>query len=301
VIVLAAVPLLVGLVAAMGCRRAVDWLAPAMSTVLLTALALTVALATGLLLCVAAVVALAEVPAMSVRGRWSPDVLRDSIPMPPEVGMLGGMIAIVLLCSASVHAIRIALRARRTSAVAAALKPATGDFVLINDESAFAYAVPGRHHRIVASTGMLKTLSGLQRRALLAHEQAHLRHHHHVYVQLGRLAAAANPLMRPVSRAIDLAVERWADETAAREVGDPAVVARALAAAALAHTSVPSGALAGAQANVVDRVSALLRPARHRPSVGAALTVGALACWLAAFVVVTRVHALMELAESVGR
>jgi len=70
---------------------------------------------------------------------------------------------------------------------------------------------------------------------LLAHEGAHLRHHHHLYTQLARLAAAANPLLRPLARVIAEGTERWADEVAAAEVGSRRLAARGLARAALAR------------------------------------------------------------------
>jgi len=47
---------------------------------------------------------------------------------------------------------------------------------------------------------MLRTLSADERRALLAHEAAHLTYRHHVYTQLTDVAAAANPLLRPLRR-----------------------------------------------------------------------------------------------------
>jgi hypothetical protein len=44
--------------------------------------------------------------------------------------------------------------------------------------AAAAYTVPGRHSRIVLSRGAWDGLSGPQRRAVIAHERAHLRQHH---------------------------------------------------------------------------------------------------------------------------
>jgi hypothetical protein len=120
-------------------------------------------------------------------------------------------------------------------------------------------------------------------------------------VQLARLAAAANPLLLPVSRAVDLAVERWADDAAARTVGDRITVARALAAAALAHVRVPNGTLAAAQSNVVDRVRVLLQPPPRRGLVGALIGAAVVACWLAAMIVAFHVHGLMETAELAAR
>nr|WP_223186357.1 M56 family metallopeptidase [Streptomyces sp. CBMA29] len=172
----------------------------------------------------------------------------------------------------------------------------------MENDAVIAYTIPGRHRRIVVSTGMLRSLSAVQRRALLAHETSHLRHRHHRYVQLARLAAAANPLVRPVSRAVDLAVERWADENAAVEVGDRRTVAHALAAAALASAAPgpapPAGSLGGARTGVADRVGFLLRPpVRHRLAY-ALVTAGIVLCWTATCVAVGHIHGLMELAEA---
>jgi Peptidase family M48 len=299
VILLALGPLLLGIVTATTSRRAADRIAPGVATVVLTALALTVALATGLLLCVAAGVAAAELIPASSFGDWSSDVLRDNIPMPPAVGVGAGALAVALLCASAVHLARVALGTRRFARAAAGLL-AHGDLVVVPDESMFAYAVPGRQRRIVASTGMLSTLSGPQRRALLAHEDAHLRFRHHVYVQLARLAAAANPLMRPVSRAVELSVERWADAVAAGEVGDRATVAHALATAAIGAARVPGGALAATGNDVVARVRTLLDPVPRRRPLAALLVGAALGCWVTAAVVVVHVHALLETAEAVA-
>ena len=81
---------------------------------------------------------------------------------------------------------------------------------------------------------MLRVLSADERRVVLAHEAAHLARHHHLYIQLADLAAAANPLLRPTASGVRLAVERDADEVAAGEVGDRRLAARALARAGLA-------------------------------------------------------------------
>jgi hypothetical protein len=298
VILLALVPLAVGIVAAITARWAGDRLAPALATVLLTGLALTVSVATGLVLCLAAFVGASEVVPAPVFRHWSVDELRDTIPMPPAAGLAAGAVAALLIASAGLHLARVVIRARRTSAAAVAV-PAYSDLAVVQDESIFAYAVPGRHRRIVASTGMLTSLPGRQRRALLAHEEAHLRYHHHVYVQLGRLAAAANPLMRPVSRAVDACVERWADAAAAHVV-DRVTVAHAVAAAALARVRMPDGSLAAAHSNVVDRVRVLLDPPARRRPVGVVLALSAVLCWVSAGVVVLHVHTLVEVAQALG-
>ena len=101
--------------------------------------------------------------------------------------------------------------------------------------------MPAEAGAIVVSTGMLTLLDAQERRALLAHEAAHLRHHHARYVAVAELAVAANPLLRPLARGVRLAVELWADQVAAQEVGDSRAVARALARASLAASGRGTG------------------------------------------------------------
>ncbi|MFC4036632.1 M48 family metalloprotease [Streptomyces polygonati] len=299
VLLAAVVPLVLGALSAWLVRGVGTRLAPATASALLTCLALTVALTTGLLLCLAAVIALAEAPFLAGLHHWSPAALRARLPVPPAVCAVAGATAATLLASAGVHLVRVVRQARRASAAAASLPSLGGDLALLQDDAAVAYAIPGRHRRIVVSTGMLGQLSAPQRRVLLAHEDSHLRHHHHRYVQLGRLAAAADPLLLPVSRAIDLAVERWADESAAREVGDRGAVAHALAAAALASDTrpAPSGSLGGARNDVGRRVDLLLRPPARQRLASALIVAAIVVCWTAAFVAIGHLHGLMELSE----
>ncbi len=298
---LTVVPLAIGTVSAAVTRRASQQVAPAVATVLLTGLALTVALVTGLLLCLAALVAALELlPAIGL-DHWSPSRLRHLIPMPAPVGVITGLIAAVLLGSAVLHLCRVGRQLVRTSRAAAQLQAVGDDLVLLEDSSLIAYAVPGRHRKIVVSVGLLSGLTAPQRRAVLAHEEAHLHYRHHLYVQLGRLAAAANPLVRPVSRAIDLAVERWADERAARAVGDRLTVAHAVATAATGHGLTPVGALAAAETDVVTRVRVLLQPRQHQWFIAVAFVAAIAGCWLTGGAVIDHVHSLMESAESVAR
>ncbi len=83
---LAAVPIVIGGSAAMLGGRASRRLSPAAATVLLTALALTVALVTGLLLCLAGVVALAQLPPLSGFGHWTPHRRFDTTNTPIPLG-----------------------------------------------------------------------------------------------------------------------------------------------------------------------------------------------------------------------
>jgi hypothetical protein len=74
---------------------------------------------------------------------------------------------------------------------------------------------------------------------LLAHERAHAHGQHYLFTSVSRLAAAANPLLRPVTAQVGYTVERWADEHAATETGDRGLAARAVARAALASSAAP--------------------------------------------------------------
>jgi hypothetical protein len=95
---------------------------------------------------------------------------------------------------------------------------------------------------------------------LLAHERAHASGLHYLFTTAARLAAAANPLLRPVAAAVGYTVERWADERAAAVTGDRELAARAIAHAALAAAAAPPRRPATAAA----LLAAVTIPARMR-------------------------------------
>jgi beta-lactamase regulating signal transducer with metallopeptidase domain len=143
--------------------------------------------------------------------------------------------------------------------------------VVTEDTAADAYTVPGWPCRIVITQGMLRALSAGERTVLLAHERAHAQRSHYLFTSVARLAAAANPLLRPVAAQACYTVERWADERAAAQAGDRALAARAVARAALATAAAPPGRSAAMAAlglitqergagPVPRRVAALLAP-----------------------------------------
>ncbi|MEV7681348.1 M56 family metallopeptidase [Streptomyces sp. NPDC088341] len=138
--------------------------------------------------------------------------------------------------------------------------------------------------RVVVSTGMLDCLDTRERAALLAHEQAHLSGGHHRYLLAVRLAARANPLLRPLRAAVAYTTERWADEEAARVTGERTVVARAIGKAALVSRGTPTPTLAGfaAPGPVPRRVAALLEPAPTAVNWPSMSTTVGLAVWTAA-------------------
>jgi Zn-dependent protease with chaperone function len=111
--------------------------------------------------------------------------------------------------------------------------------VLTDDDAADAYTLPGWPCRVVVTAGMMRALSPAEREVLLAHERAHAAGFHFLFSTATRLAAAANPLLRPMAAAVVYTVERWADEHAAAATGDRPLAARAVARAALATKASP--------------------------------------------------------------
>ena len=248
---------------------------PVHATWLLTGAAVALAgcstLALGLLAAAAAV----RIPLVASLGHWSLSVLGPDNPPGLAVALLAGILLGVAALTVSGFVIR------RYRALAGAYRearclPGRGQTVVVQDEAADAYALPGRPGRIVVTAGMLAALDEPGRAALLAHEQAHLAGFHYLFTTAARLAATASPLLRPAARAVDYTVERWADERAAKVVGDRRLVAHTIGRAALAakanrpRRAIPAalgavfsgtGVRAHARAGPVPRrVAALLAP-----------------------------------------
>ena len=172
---------------------------------------------------------------------------------------------------------------------------------------AYAFSVPQVFRKrslergsIVVSTAMLDSLTEPERSALFAHERAHLRYGHHRYLLTGQVLVAVLPPLRPMINRLSWLLERWADETAAREVGDRRVVATAIAHAALSTTSRQTPMfLAFGSDSVVARVEAMLQPPRSRSiAVSVALMLSVTTAALAAL---TQLHHLVSLVGQMAR
>lgn len=142
-----------------------------------------------------------------------------------------GLPALAALATMAVGAARSYYRLRRTSRH----RHRGDEVVVVDDDRPDAYAVGGTPGHIVVSSGMLRLLDGPERAVLLAHERAHLRHRHHHYIALALVGHAAVPFLGFLTRRLRLALECWADEDAAAEVGDRRLVARTIIRAALAR------------------------------------------------------------------
>ncbi len=208
-----------------------------------------------------------------------------------------GVAASVGVVLALVGAARTVARQR---AATSGLAPATGVQILPCPEP-IAYAVPGKPGHVVVSRGALDLLDGDECAAMLAHEQSHLDRHHHRFVRIGEIAAGAVPPLRPMSRRLRFATERWADEEAANVVGDRTVVARAIIKVALARTEqAPAGALAMSGSGVPDRVDALLHgPPATGLRTEVSLAASALALLAGAAASTVQFHHVVALAQHV--
>jgi hypothetical protein len=182
--------------------------------------------------------ALVRIPVIDALGHLSGRVISsgDAVSVPVAI-VAGG-----LLVMAAVAACRAVWRRGRAIAAAhrhASSLPGAGQVVVTEDSAADAYTVPGWPCRIVITQGMLRALSDGERDVLLAHERAHAQRSHYLFTSAARLAAAANPLLRPVAAQAGFTVERWADERAAATAGDRTLAAVAIARAALATSEAP--------------------------------------------------------------
>ena len=271
-------------------------LPPALGTWLLSGGGLLAALASSVSLGLLSFLFLAQTNPLAERGHWSDDVLRLHGPPAAGVGPLALLAVLVLGARLLRTALRRALAVRDAYRLAGSLPNGRTELAVLDQPDKRAYAVPGRPGRVVVTTGLLRSLSTEQRRALLAHEHAHLAHRHHLHQGIAALATAANPLLGRLPAAVELSCERWADEQAAA-VCRRDTVAEALTRAAT-RSRPAATVLAAAAADLAIRVGALRSPA---PRVGlcrlAALSGLLTATSLAVAIALRDVHQLVELAQ----
>lgn len=231
-------PLVIPVLAALAARPLADRLPPAAATWLLAGSSLALAATSSAVLGLLALSALVRVPFVDTIANMSVQAISrgDTVSLPVAIAAGG------LLAAAAAAAAR-ALWRRGTAIVAAGRQarrlPGSGQVVVTEDDAADAYTLPGWPCRIVITSGMLRALTDPERQVLLAHERAHARGSHYLFTSAARLAAAANPLLRPVAAEVGYTVERWADERAAAATGDRPLTARAIARAALATSAAP--------------------------------------------------------------
>ncbi|MGI5358749.1 M56 family metallopeptidase [Streptomyces sp. CA-252508] len=266
-------------------RLAEHHLHPRAATWLLTGVAGVLAVCSTVCLVLLMVVGTAQLPGNPLPDGWSDPEVREAVPYDEVAGRVAIPALIAVLASCGRAAWRHH-RVRRRAGRALSSLPDRSVAVL-PDGAPYAYALPGtgrRGGRVVVTTGMLAGLDAPERRALFAHERAHLAGRHHRFLLAVQLAARANPFLRPLRTAVTYTAERWADEEAAAAVGSRRTVARAIGKAALVSRGAPVATLAGfaVAGPVPRRVAALLEPAPSARVWPPASTTVGLAAWGAA-------------------
>uniref|UniRef100_A0AAU3GX82 M56 family metallopeptidase n=1 Tax=Streptomyces sp. NBC_01401 TaxID=2903854 RepID=A0AAU3GX82_9ACTN len=277
-------PLVLPLTALPMARLAEHHLHPRSATRLLSVASSTLALCSTLCLVLLMVAGTAQLPGNPLPDSWSGPEVSAAVPYEEKAGLIAiGVLAAVLTACCGQLFRHARTRIRATRALPEATAPAeaappdhsghggTGDLVVVASTGPYAYALPGRRGhggRVVVSTAMMDCLDARERRALVAHERAHLTGRHHRHLLVTQLAARANPLLLPLRTAVAYSTERWADEEAAYAIGSRRAVATAVGKAALfSHRPPGSGVLPAfaAAGPVPRRVAALLDP---EPSAG---------------------------------
>lgn len=276
-------PLVLPLTAWPVARLAEQHLHPRVATRLLAAVAGVMALCSTVCLGLLMVVGTAQLPGNPLPDGWSDPEVRAAVPYDEVAGKaaIPLLLAVAVLCGRTLwrHG-----RVRRRAHRALAGLPDT-EVAVLADDLPYAYALPGgARGRIVVTTALLTGLGPAERRALFAHERAHLAARHHRFLLLVRLAADANPFLRPLRTTVSYTTERWADEDAARVVGDRRTVARAIGRAALISHGTPAPTFAGfaLPGPVPRRVAALLGPAPATRTWPSLFTAVGVAAWTAA-------------------
>ncbi|WP_406130612.1 M56 family metallopeptidase [Streptomyces sp. NBC_00989] len=276
-------PLVLPLTAWPIARLATQHLHPRTATGLLSAMAAVMALCSTLCLGLLMVVGTAQLPGNPLPDGWSDPEVRESVPHDEIVGKaaIPVLLAVVMGCGRTLW--RHCRVRRQAHAALAGLRDTS--VAILPDDEPYAYALPGGpRDRIVVTTAMLACLNAQERRALFAHERAHLTARHHRHLLIAQLAARANPFLFPLRTAVSYVTERWADEEAARSVGSRRAVARAIGKAALVSRGTPAPTLAAlaAPGPLPRRVAALLAPPPPARTWPPLFTAVSLALWSAA-------------------
>jgi len=275
------------IVATMGIARFAHRLRPWLAAWILTLLSAAAVTASAGALSAVIVAQLASVPWLAARVGWCVKMAGGPLP-------LVAVVAALLAAGSAACNLTRAARRQRSEARGFGADPV----VVVPSASVVALAVPGRFGKpgqIVVTTGMLGALDPDERRAMFAHELAHLALRHHLFRRVSGLAAAGLPFLRTVHLEVGFATERWADERAARDVGSRSLVARAVAKGAFAAAGepLPPGVMALTGARTEARITSLLED--HRPSASAEATFTS-AALVTVGLAATQVHHLVTLA-----
>lgn len=175
------------------------------------------------------------------------------------------------------HRAVLSLVARRDTSLGAHVVP---------DRTPIVYCLPGRGGRVVFTSAAVQELTAIQRAAVVAHERAHLRGRHHLFIASASLLTSAFPRVRLFSGGFDHTaelVEMRADDLASRGIGRRPLAEALLALAGMGSSTTVLAASAVTTAARIERLltqqalpcSSRLR--RMGRAGGAALSIGLLA------------------------
>lgn len=139
---------------------------------------------------------------------------------------------------------------------------------LLDDDAPIALTLGWRAPKVLLSTGLLRAVSPATLAVILAHEGAHKRRRDPLKAFFDRIAAQLLPgfISRPLLARINLAREQACDEDAARAVGSPVQVARALTEVARLRMAPVTAGMSVASSSLEARILHMLEPAP--PSTG---------------------------------
>ena len=191
----------------------------------------------------------------------------DPVVQLPAALLLAGVLARLTICAVRTGLDNRRRRTRHRTLLSLVGRPYPELGVrVVDDPTAVVYCLPGHGGTVVFTSSALERLTTAQRRAVLAHERAHLRGRHHLLLAWGSLLAAAFPrirLFREASQNTARLIEMRADDVAAHDCGRRPV---AEALFALSDVTGPSVALAATGIGTAQRVERLLTNAEARPS-----------------------------------
>lgn len=196
---------------------------------------------------------LAHAPVVGVGLEWCAQAIGIHAAVPPLIGVP----ALVAIAAATVRTARLVRQLRSLCGHGA------NDVHVLPSHTPYALTLPGKSGPIVISTALIDLLDDSERRVVLAHERAHADHRHDRYLLVAELAAAVLPPLGVLSRRLKFAIERWADEAAARACGDRELVALTLGKVAVQANAPLVAGFAGL--GVAARMRALLAPPVRRP------------------------------------
>ncbi|MBB5934077.1 M56 family metallopeptidase [Streptomyces zagrosensis] len=180
---------------------------------------------------------------------------------------LGGLLIAARLITLAMTCVTTARERRKHRdllRLVARADPALPGVEILDHPAAAAYCLPGRDSSIVISTGALGMLDSAHIRAVIAHERAHLRQRHDLFLLpllAGRRLAPRSTALSEVITAVRLLLEMLADDTCCR------TRSRHDLADALTRFShdpsklaTPAGGFAAADTGLAARTARLLAP-----------------------------------------